>query len=125
MAAASQRLQVSAENVANASSDGPTSSASPAVQAQYAPAYAAQQVDQFATADGGTGTVVTDVQPATVTAYDPTAPFADANGDVASPNVDTASQAIQQATASYDFAMNALVMRVYSQMMKQLLDVQT
>ena len=35
-----------------------------------------------------------------------------------------ATEAIHQATAAYDFAMNAQVMRVYSQMTKTLLDVQ-
>jgi flagellar basal-body rod protein FlgC len=124
MTAASQRLQVSAENVANAESDGPLPSAGAAVQAQYPGAYEAQQVDQVATPGGGTSAVVVDVQPATVAAYAPTAPYADQNGEVAAPNVDVAAEAIQQATAAYDFAMNVQVMRVYSQMMKTLLDVQ-
>ena len=43
---------------------------------------------------------------------------------MATPNVDVATEAIHQATAAYDFAMNAQVMRVYSQMTKTLLDVQ-
>ncbi len=124
MAAASQRLQVSAENIANAESDGPLPSAGAAVQAQYAPAYVPQQIDQVATPGGGTSAVVVDAQPATVAAYAPTAPYADANGEVAAPNVDVAAEAIQQATAAYDFAMNVQVMRVYSQMTKTLLDVQ-
>ena len=129
MAAASQRFQVSAENVANAESDGPLPSAGAAAQsqypaAQYPAAYVPQQVDQVATPGGGTSAVVVDVQPATVAAYAPTAPYADANGEVATPNVDYANEAIQQATAAYDFAMNAQVIRVYSQMTKTLLDVQ-
>jgi flagellar basal-body rod protein FlgC len=124
MVAATQRLQVSAENVANAESDGPLPSAGAAVQAQYPAAYAPQQVDQVETPGGGTSAVIVDVQPATVAAYAPTAPYADQNGEVATPNVDVANEAIQQATAAYDFAMNVQVMRVYSQMMKTLLDVQ-
>ena len=62
--------------------------------------------------------------PAAVAAYAPTAPYADKNGEVAAPNVDHANEALQQATAAYSFAMNVEVMRVYSQMMKTLLDVQ-
>ena len=77
MAAASQRLQISAENIANAESDGPLPSAGAAVQAQYPGAYVPQQVDQVATPGGGTSAVVVDVQPATVAAYAPTAPYAD------------------------------------------------
>jgi flagellar basal-body rod protein FlgC len=118
------RLDVSAENVANANSDGPLPSAGAAVQTQYPAAYSAQQVDQVATTGGGTAAIVSNVQPATVAAYAPTAPYADKNGNVATPNVDDANEAIQQATASYTFAMNVEVMRVYSQMMKTLLDVQ-
>jgi flagellar basal-body rod protein FlgC len=125
MLAAMQRLQVSAENVANANSNGPLPSTTAAVQAQYPAAYTPQQVDQVETAGGGTSAVVSDVEPGTVATSDPTAPYADANGQVASPNVNYANEAIQQVTASYEFAMNALVMRVYSQIMKSLLDIQT
>jgi flagellar basal-body rod protein FlgC len=124
MQAATQRLDISAENVANAESDGPLPSAGATAQAQYPTAYVPQQVDQVATPGGGTSAVVVDVQPATVAAYAPAAPYADANGEVATPNVDVATEAIHQATAAYDFAMNAQVMRVYSQMTKTLLDVQ-
>lgn len=123
-AAAATRLQVSAENVANAGSDGPLPTAGAAVQAQYAPAYVPRQVDQVATPGGGTSAVVVDVQPGTLAAYAPSAPYADKNGEVATPNVDYANEAVQQATASYSFAMNVEVMRVYAQMMKTLLDVQ-
>ncbi len=123
-AAAATRLDVSADNVANANSDGPLPTAGAAVQARYAPAYAAQQVDQVATPGGGTSAVVVDVQPGTLAAYAPTAPYADKNGEVATPNVDYSYEAMQQATASYSFAMNVAVMRVYAQMMQALLDVQ-
>ncbi len=124
MQAATQQLNVSAENVANAEFDGPLPTAGAAIQAQYAPAYMPQQVNQVEAPGGGTSAVVVDVQPATVAAYAPTALYADKNGEVATPNVDVATEAIQQATAAYDFAMNVQVMRVYSQMMKALLNVQ-
>lgn len=124
MAAAATRLQVSAENVANAESDGPLPTAGAAAQAQYQAAYVAQQVDQVEAPGGSTSAVVVNVQPGTLAAYAPAAPYADKNGEVATPNVDVATAAIQQATAAYDFAMNVQVMRVYSQMMKTLLDIQ-
>jgi flagellar basal-body rod protein FlgC len=54
--------------------------------------------------------------------FDPNAPFADAHGLVASPNVDFANEAIQSLTARYSFAMNAQVMPTFGQMMKALLD---
>ena len=98
-------------------------SAGAAVQAQYPAAYVPQQVDQVATPGGGTSAVVVGAA-GHVAADAPAAPYADQNGEVATPNVDVATEAIQQATAAYDFAMNAQVMRVYSQMTKTLLDVQ-
>jgi flagellar basal-body rod protein FlgC len=125
MLAATQRLQASAENIANANSDGPLPSADAAIPVQYPAAYVPQRVNQVATAGGGTRAVVTDVQPSTVATYDPTAPYADQNGQVASPNVDYANEAVQQLTARYAFAMNAQVARAYSQMMKTLLDIKT
>lgn len=125
MIAATQRLQVSADNVANANSDGPLPSADAATKAQFPAAYVAQQVDQVATPGGGTSAVVSDAQPGTVAGYDPAAPYADANGQVAQPNVDYTNEAIRQANASYSFVMNANVVRAYSQMAKTLLDIKT
>ena len=124
MAAASQRLQVSAENIANAESDGPLPSAGAAVQSQYAPSLCAAAGRSGGDAGRRHRRRRRRRAAATVAAYAPTAPYADANGEVATPNVDYANEAIQQATAAYDFAMNAQVMRVYSQMTKTLLDVQ-
>lgn len=123
MAAASRRLEVSASNVANALSDGPLPSADAAVKAKYPAAYAPLRVDQVATAGGGTRANVSYVSPSTVPTYDPSAPFADGKGMVASPNVDLANEAVQQIIARYTFAMNVQVVRTYDQMMKSLLDI--
>lgn len=125
MTAAMRRLEVSAGNVANALSDGPLPSADAAARAKYHAAYVPQRVDQIATADGGTAAVVSDVSPGTVATFDPTAPYADAEGMVASPNVNFANEAIQQIIARYTFAMNAAVERTYERMMKSLLDIKT
>jgi len=125
ISAASERLQVSANNVANANSDGPLPSADPAIAAQYPPAYVPQQVEQVATAGGGTRAVVSNVLPSAVPAYDPAAPYADQNGMVAEPNVNYTNEAFQQLTARYDYVFNVYVARVYSRMMKALVDIKT
>ena len=125
MAAAMRRLEVSSSNVANALSDGPLPSADADVRAKYPQAYTAKRVDQIETAGGGTAAVVSDVSPGTVQTYDPSAPYADSNGMVASPNVNFANEAVQQIIARYTFAMNALVERTYDRMMKSLLDIKT
>jgi flagellar basal-body rod protein FlgC len=125
MAAASRRLEVSESNVANALSDGPLPSADAAVQAKYPAAYTPMRVDQVETAGGGTDAVVTNVAPSTVPTFDPSAPYADANGMVASPNVSLANEVVQQLVARYTFVTNAAVVRSYEQMMKSLLDIKT
>jgi flagellar basal-body rod protein FlgC len=125
MAAAVRRLEVSASNIANARSDGPLPSASAAIQAQHPAAYTPKRVEQVETSGGGTKAVVSNVTPATVAAYDPSAGYADADGMVASPNVDLPHEAAQQLVARYTFAANAMVARTYAQMMKSLLDIKT
>ena len=120
MQAASLRLDVSASNVANMSSDGPLPDATNA--AAFPPAYAPQRVDQVEVA-GGTAARVTNVSPSYVPAYDPSAPYADKNGMVAAPNVDLTNEVVQQVTAAYEFAANARVLQTASQMMKTLLDI--
>lgn len=121
MNVASLRLQVSASNVANASSDGPLPGSANA--ADFPSAYAPLRVDQVAAANGGTSATVGVVQPSSVPAYDPSALYADGNGMVASPNVDLASEIVQQVTARYDFAANAQVVRTDAQMTATVLNV--
>jgi flagellar basal-body rod protein FlgC len=58
-----------------------------------------------------------------VPTYDPGAPYANADGQVASPNVDLTEEAIQQLVARYTFAANARVVTAYDQMMKSLFDI--
>lgn len=123
LAAASLRLQVSANNVANASSTGPLPDAPNA--GAFPPAYVPQRVNQVDVAGGGTAATVGTVSPSSVTQFDPTAPFADKNGQVAAPNVDLANEAVQQVIARYEFAANAKVLQVASEALKSLLDIKT
>jgi flagellar basal-body rod protein FlgC len=121
LAAASLRLQVSANNVANISSTGPLPDAPNA--AGFPPAYAAERINQVDVAGGGTSATVSTVQPGTVSQYDPGAPFANKDGLVAAPNVDLATEAVQQITARIEFAANVKVIETESEMMKTLLDI--
>jgi flagellar basal-body rod protein FlgC len=123
LAAASRRLEVSASNVANALDTGPLPGAPNPTAAP--PAYVPQHLVQTSVAGGGTATTVTNVSPSYTSGYDPTAPYADKNGQVAAPNVDLANEAIQQITARYAFAANAKVVQVDAEMMKTLLDIKT
>jgi flagellar basal-body rod protein FlgC len=121
MDAAALRLQASASNVANSLSDGPLPGV--AGTAAYPSAYVPLRVDQVATADGGTSATLGAITPSYVSTYDPSAPYADRNGMVASPNVDLASEIVQQMVAHYNFAANAQVVRADAQMTAALLNV--
>jgi flagellar basal-body rod protein FlgC len=121
LVAAGRRLEVSASNVANISSSGPLPDAPNA--AGFPAAYAPLRVDQVDVAGGGTAATVSAVSPSYVPQYDPSAPYADKNGLVAAPNVDLANEAVQQITARIEFAANAKVIQIESEMMKTLLDI--
>jgi len=125
MLAATQRLQVSARNVANMRSDG----ALPDAQGNFRPdaprPYAPLRVDQVDVAGGGTRAIVSEVPPGYVATYDPSAPYANQDGMVAAPNVDLADEVVQQLIASYAYAANARVVTSYNQMVKSLFDIGT
>src|SRR5215813_6389163 len=103
MQAATRRLEVSARNVANALTNG----ALPDAQGNFAPgvpqAYTPSRVDQVDQAGGGTRAIVSPIVPGYVPTYDPTAPYANADGQVAAPNVDLVGEAAQQLIARYAF----------------------
>lgn len=119
--AASLRLQVAADNIANSLSDGPMPGAANA--AAFPAAYTPLQVNQSDVVGGGTSATVSQVSPATVSTFDPAAPFADSNGLVASPNVDPANEIVQLMLARYSYAANAHVMRTDAQMSAALLNI--
>jgi len=123
MQAAATRLQVSANNVANVLSTG----ALPDEQGNYPPgaqrAYVPQRVEQADLIDGGTRAIVSGLWPSYVPVYDPGSPYANADGQVAYPNVDLTEEAIQQLVARYTFAANARVVTAYDQIVKSLIDI--
>ena len=116
---ASLRLQVAAGNIANSLSIGPLPDAANAEN--FPPAYSALRVNQTHAVGGGTSATVTTTTPATVSSYEPMAPFAD--GMVASPNVDLANELVQLLVARYTFAANAQTIRADAQMSASLLNI--
>ena len=121
MNAAALRLQVSASNIANAQSGGPLPDAVNA--ASYPAAYNALRVEQTANADGSTRANRATMSPGVVAAFDPAAPYANAQGLVAAPNVDLWNELIQQLFARISFAANAKMVRADAQMTKSLVDI--
>jgi flagellar basal-body rod protein FlgC len=100
MAAAQKRLEVSARNVANVSTDLPV-----VAPPDVAAAFAALRMDQVEVSGGGTAPVVTQAPPGT--------------------QVDLANEAVQQLVARYTFAANAKVAKLAGEMQKSLLDIKT
>ena len=72
---------------------------------------------------GGTSATVTNVLPSTIATYDPSAPYADGRGMVASPNVDLAIELMQVLLARFSYAANAQVIRVDAQMSAALFNI--
>jgi flagellar basal-body rod protein FlgC len=123
MNAAARRLEVSASNVANASSTGAVPNADGTLPAGAPRAYAPLQLVQTESAGGGVQTTVTMATPSTITVSDPNAPFANKNGLVTAPNVDLSQEMVGQLIASYSFAANAATLKASDRMTKSLLDV--
>lgn len=119
--AATLRLDVAANNIANSLSDGPLpGTANPE---NFPSAYTPLRVNQIDVGGGGTSASISSVSPPTVSTFDPTAPFANSDGMVASPNVDLANEMVQLLIARYSFAANAQVIRADAQMSAALLNI--
>ena len=123
MNAAVRRLEVSASNVANARSTGALPDANGTVPAGAPRAYVPLDLVQTDVAGGGTQATITRASAGTSASYDPTAPFANQDGLVASPNVDLAQEMISQLVAKYSFEANARVLKASDEMSKTVLDM--
>lgn len=117
MQAAATRLEASASNIANASSSGPVPNASGATTA-----YAPVTVTQSDVKGGGVSARITNAADPYVTAYDPSAPDANAEGMVADPNVDMASELVNVMSARISYEASAKTMKVANDMLKTTLD---
>lgn len=119
IAAASQRLNVSAQNIANSESTQTRRGDGVVVNEPYVPG----RLAQVSQAEGGVTTSVEPVSPASVQRYDPNNAAADANGLTNYPNVDTAQQLVQAKIATYDIQGNINVLKVQDRMFKSVLDI--
>jgi flagellar basal-body rod protein FlgC len=125
-------LDASAENLANAQSDGPlagsgwgpatvvgSSGASGGAPQAYQPVTAVDTTGS----DASVSVSYAPVTPATEPAYDPTSPFADANGLVARPNVDPATEIVGQTSSLLSFKANLASLKVAEEMQQSLLAI--
>ena len=123
MAAAMASLTASASNVANANSAGPAPGFTPVNAQSPASAYQPAVVVETSMAGGGVSATVTRYSPGAILSYDPTAPFADGQGMVAVPNVDFATEAVNQISASVAFQANLKVFQAANRNLDSLLDI--
>lgn len=121
MMAQTRRVEASASNTANIRSKGALPDAAGNVPddkpAPYQPLAVAQSEQR-----SGTRAVFTPMTPAYLPEYEPDASYADEHGMVAAPNVDLASERVNQIAASRAYQANISVVRTQDEMMKSLLD---
>lgn len=124
--AQSQRLTASASNVANARSRGALPAADGSTPPDSTQAYQPVQTTQTALSQngqpGGTRTTFTPITPAYLPEYAPDESFANQSGVVAAPNVDLASERINQISAAAAYKANVAALRTEDEMVKSLLD---
>lgn len=126
MNASALRLEASASNVANALTEGPVPQTPPdrPVARSDDPRSVYQAVD-VVQVDTGSGTAARMTQrlPAYELRYRPDAPFADARGMVAAPNVDYAREIAEQVASVAAFKANAKVFATASEMARTVIDM--
>lgn len=115
--AAATRLEASASNIANALSSGPLPDSSGATSA-----YTPVTVKQSDVRGGGVTARIVNAATPHVPSYDPSSPDADADGMVASPNVDMATELVNVMTARMSYEASVKTMKVANDMMKTTLD---
>lgn len=123
-AAASRRLEASANNIANIDARGalPLSSDRAASEAEPQ-AYQPVAVEQSSAAEGGTVTTERFITPPYVPVFDTTSRLANESGLVAKPNVDEMREAAEQASASRQFQANQRTVESISDLVRKLYDL--
>jgi flagellar basal-body rod protein FlgC len=123
MQASFARLDAIMSNVANAMTTGPVP-VTPPSEPVAGSVYQAVDVVQVETASGGTQASNRPRLPAYRLDDAPSSPDANADGYVAAPNVDLASEAVGLVETRLALRANIAVFKVEDQMLKSLLDIQ-
>jgi len=123
--AATARISNAASNIVNASSDSPV----PPTPSQYN-GFTPQDIVSLSVnvsngASEGVSTAAVPRNPAYNVAYDPSSSVANANGFVAVPNVDIASELVGTVASSAAYGASAKVVEVAQKLDQTLLDITT
>lgn len=119
LAAATTRVNASANNIANAGTVGRVGAGA----GEADRAFQAQTVQQSSTPGGGTRATITARNPATQTIFAPDSPLANSQGLVEAPNVDLGEELVNQISAEAAFKANAAVIRSVDEQQDDLLDI--
>jgi flagellar basal-body rod protein FlgC len=120
------RINVSAQNVANANTTGETVKAVTAANAigkTVNHAYQPIAIYQAAAAAGGVNAKPVPAVPGTGPRYDPESEDADEDGNIEAPDVDFASEDVEQRKGLFSFRANLSVIKTEDRMMGSLLDM--
>ncbi len=117
--AATTRIAVSANNIANAQSTQTLDENGNVVNTPYVP----EQVNQSTQTTGGVSAQVVPINPPTINYADSNNAAANASGVTQFPNVDTADQLVQAQTATYDAQGNLSVLKVQGDLFQSLLNI--
>lgn len=120
LTAQTRRLDASASNVANVRSTGAVPTSGGTAESKRAPyqPLAVAQTD----ANPGTRATFTPITPAYLQDYAPDDGAANGEGMVAAPNVDLATERVNQMAASRAYGANIAVVRTQDEMLTSLLD---
>lgn len=123
MQAASKRVTAAANNIANANSNGALPAADGSTPEGVQEAYQPVRVEQTSGEGGVTVATVRNISPSYVAAYAPDAPYANAQGLVATPNVSLENEMLNLVLAKADFSLNAITAETINEMVKKLYDL--
>jgi len=118
LAAASRRVEVSAQNIANQRS---TSDSKDGVR--QAKPYSALEAQQLSTPGGGVEVRVREAKPLAQKVNDSGTARTDQDGLAKQPEVDVTKQLADQQLASYDFKANLKSIKVQEKLMQKLVDI--
>jgi len=125
LVAAGKQLAASASNTANSRTDGPIPGKNFAADGQqvYEPVTVVQQSLSSGAQPAGVAAAYQRITPGYVRDYNPSAPYADADGMVAAPNVDPASETLTQIQALDTYRANLRVLKSSDRLEREAIDL--
>jgi flagellar basal-body rod protein FlgC len=116
---ASKRVEVSASNLANMDDTAPLPGSGISGPAPFVPT----RVSTVSLGAGGVQAQLSAANPASVPGYQPDSPYADANGMVATPEVDPVNEMVGQMQALQQYRASAALIETDDKLQKTTLDL--